>query len=97
MSYEQSATGMKYKDGGTSYDARFDGRQYPVSGNAGRAVMLKRLDDRTIDETWFTNGKEDFRGHMVISADGKTLTQANFRNGKQDGAPSVSTRVGAGK
>jgi hypothetical protein len=95
FSYEQTAGSMKYREGNTSYDAKFDGKDYPVAGSQ-QTVSLRRIDDRTIDEVWKRDGKETLRGHMVISADGKTLTQTNFRDGKQS-AVSVSDRVLAKK
>lgn len=60
---------------GESYDARFDGRDYPVMGDrAGSRVRLKRIDDRTIEETMTRDGQVVSVARMSVSADGKTLT-----------------------
>lgn len=98
FSYEQTTAGMKMSDlssGSISvvYDARFDGKDYPMSGGPdGATVTLRRINDRTIEEIWKQKGVEITRARMVISADGKTLTQTNFHGTEQTGAPQVSDR-----
>ena len=60
---------------GESYDAKFDGKDYPVKGpNAARTVSLKKVNDRSIDLTIKRDGKIVGVNHMTVSADGKTLT-----------------------
>ena len=98
FSYEQTTTGMKLSDlsSGSSrivYDARFDGKDYPMTGGPdGATVTLRRINDRTIEEIWKQKGVEVTRASMVISADGKTLTQTNFHGSEQAGAPQVADR-----
>ena len=101
FSYEQTTAGMKMSDLSSGsvtvvYDARFDGKDYPTTGDTdGATVMLRRINDRTIEEVWKQKGVEITRARMVISADGKTLTQTNFHGTAQMGAPQVSDRQSA--
>jgi len=94
FSYEQTADGLKLMDlrptASAIYDAKFDGKDYPADD--GMTVSLRRIDDRTIEESWKQKGVEQTRARMVISADGKTLTQTHFRGTEQTGAPQVSDR-----
>ena len=60
---------------GQSFDAKFDGKDYPVKGTtAGTTVSLNKVNERTIDETSKQNGKTVGVAHMTVSADGKTIT-----------------------
>jgi len=60
---------------GTSYDARFDGKDYPVKGDPeGATVSLTKVNDRSIDEIRKRYGKIVEISHLTVSADGKTLT-----------------------
>jgi hypothetical protein len=64
---------MKSKTG-ESYDAKFDGKDYPIKGDrAGTTVALKRVDDRTLEETLKRDGKVVATSRSTVSADGKTL------------------------
>lgn len=74
ITYEMGADSLKMRWNGQSYDARFDGQEYPIEGDAGHTVVtLKRLSADTIEET-------DKRGDTItdivrssVSGDGKTL------------------------
>ncbi len=60
---------------GQSYDAKFDGNDYPVKGDPGSSVVsLKKVDDRNIVETTKREGKVVSVTHLTVSADGKSLT-----------------------
>ncbi len=59
---------------GQSYNAKFDGKQYPVQGDAGGTmVTVKRLNDRTIDETDHRQGKVTDEIRLAAASDGKTI------------------------
>ncbi len=63
---------------GESFDAKFDGKDYPVKGApAGYTVSLKKVDDRTIASTTKMDGKIVQESTVSVSADGKTLTMKN--------------------
>jgi hypothetical protein len=60
---------------GGGYDARFDGKEYPVKGDStGTVVSLKKLNDRSIEETKKRDGKIVEVNHLTVSSDGKTMT-----------------------
>jgi hypothetical protein len=59
---------------GQSYDAKFDGKQYPVSGDPGHTkVKLKKIDDNTVEETDYRLGKVTDEIHLAAAQDGKTI------------------------
>lgn len=61
---------------GEAYTAKLDGKNYPAKGGyAYNEVSLRRLGDRTIEETDKLNGKVVSVWKMTVSADGKTMTQ----------------------
>jgi hypothetical protein len=57
------------------YTANFDGKPYPVTGNAdGDMVTVKRVDANTIETRYTLKGKPTSVNTRVVAADGKTLT-----------------------
>ena len=59
---------------GNSYDAKFDGKEYPIQGDPGHTmVSLKRTGDRTIEETDKRDGKVVGVSRMTVSKDGKSI------------------------
>lgn len=59
---------------GQSYAAKFDGKQYPVSGDPGNTqVMLKKIDDHTVLETDYRQGKVVDEIRLAVAADGKSI------------------------
>jgi hypothetical protein len=60
---------------GRSYEARFDGREYPVQADAQRTtVTVRRIDPHTVLETRRRAGEVTEEIRLVVSADGATLT-----------------------
>jgi hypothetical protein len=60
---------------GESYTAKFDGNDYPVKGSYGYdQVSLKRVNDKTFEETDKLKGKVIEVDTWTVSKDGKTLT-----------------------
>lgn len=56
-------------------DAKFDGRDYPVSGTPrADSVAYERVDERTIKGAAMKAGKVVVRETVVLSADGDTIT-----------------------
>jgi hypothetical protein len=75
FTYKSSPDGLMMSDPiGESYDAKFDGKDYPIKGATGYTVSLTKMNDRSIDETDKRDGKAVTVNHMTVSADGKTLT-----------------------
>jgi len=63
--------------GGTDdidYTARFDGKDYPITGTGLDTISLKRIDPNTIERTGKVRGMVTETGTMKVSPDGKTLT-----------------------
>jgi hypothetical protein len=60
---------------GESYTAKLDGKDYPVKGGYSyNSVSLKRVDNRTIEETDKRDGKVVAVLKMSVSPDGKKMT-----------------------
>ena len=75
ITYQGTENGLKMMDpNGASYDAKFDGKQYPVEGDPGKTmVSLKRIGDDAIEETDHRNGKVVSVMRLTVSPDGKTI------------------------
>lgn len=59
---------------GQSYNAKFDGKEYPVHGDPGKTVVtLKKLDDYNVQETDSRSGKVTDEIHLAAAKDGKTI------------------------
>jgi hypothetical protein len=74
ISYTMSNDGLKMSWNGMSYDARFDGKDYPLNGDPGNTVVaLKRVASDTIEEIDKRDGKVTDIMRSTVSADGKTM------------------------
>jgi hypothetical protein len=75
ITYHASAEGLRMSDlNGQSYDARFDGQDYPMQGDPSHTmVSLKRVSERIIEETDKHNGKVDSVTRITVSPDGKSI------------------------
>lgn len=59
---------------GESYNAKFDGNEYPVHGDPGKTmVIVKRVDERTVEETDHRQGKVTDKIRLAAASDGKTI------------------------
>ena len=82
--YEAAGQGVKVTVKGTGadgkpllteYTANYDGKDYPVTGNADYdATSLKRIDAYTVEFTRKKAGKVVQTGTNVVAKDGKTRT-----------------------
>jgi hypothetical protein len=74
VDYQMTADGLKMSANGQSYDAKFDGKEYPVAGDPGHTtVTLKRLSASVVEETDHRQGKVTDVIHLATAADGKTM------------------------
>lgn len=91
VTYKGTADGLKMSDpNGNSYDAKFDGKDYPIQGDPGHTmVSLKRIGDKTIEETDKRDGKVVGVSHMMVSKDGKSI-QVEYAD-KQHGTKTTFT------
>lgn len=83
--YEMTSDHFSMHWNGQSYDAKFDGKEYPVAGDPGRThVTLKRIDDNTVEEIDHREGKVTDEIHLATAKDGKTLnvTDKDVENGQ---------------
>jgi hypothetical protein len=63
---------------GEGYTAKFDGKDYPIKGDRGGSVVsLKRIDERTIEETTKRDNKVVRVVRMTLSPDGQMLNFVN--------------------
>jgi len=59
---------------GQSYDAKFDGKEYPITNDPGKTtVSLKKIDSSTVEETDHRQGKVVDEYRLTVSKDGKTI------------------------
>ncbi len=91
VTYHAAGDGLKMSDlNGNSYDAKFDGNDYPIQGDPGHTmVSLKRIGDDTIEETDKREGKVVGISRMTVSKDGKSI-QVEYTD-KQRGTKTTFT------
>jgi len=74
VSYEMTDQHFKMSSNGQTYDAKFDGKEYPVTGDPGHTtVTLKRLSANAVEETDHRQGKVTDVIRIASAADGKTI------------------------
>lgn len=81
VTYQGTENGLKMSDlNGNSYDAKFDGKDYPISGDpAHTMVSLKRVGDNSIEETDKRDGKIVGVLRLTVTKDGKSI-QAEYND-----------------
>ena len=71
----------------SEWTGKFDGKDYPVTGDATSDMRsYKKIDDRTLEVTAKKDGKVTLTARIVISADGKTrnlTTHSTDASGKK--------------
>ncbi len=82
--YTAAANGYRFTSDGVSasgqkthveFTAVFDGKYHPMSGTStADAIMVKRIDARTVESIQMKGAKEVMRTTRVVSNDGKVLT-----------------------
>jgi hypothetical protein len=69
-----TADGFHMHWNGQSYDAKFDGEEYPIVGDPGRTtVSLKKIDANAVEEIDHRQGKVVDEIRVAASKDGKTI------------------------
>ncbi len=72
--YAMTAEGFSMTWNGQSYEAKFDGKQYPVVGDPGHTmVKLRKIDDNNVEETDYRMGKVTDEVHLAAASNGKTV------------------------
>jgi hypothetical protein len=72
--FSQESVNEKDEQMKTSYEAKFDGKEYSVTGDPGTSVSLKRVNNRHMKVTEKKGGKITAKYDVTVSADGKTTT-----------------------
>ena len=72
--YHIMAEGISVSAGNQKFEAKFDGRDYPVEGEKDHVVSLKLIDPYTIDQTDKQGEKVIRTTRMTISKDSKSMT-----------------------
>ena len=74
VSYKMTDESFSMSSNGQSYNAKFDGKEYPVEGDPGHTmVTLKRIDANSVLETDRRQGKITDEVRLAASKDGKTV------------------------
>jgi hypothetical protein len=77
----------------TEWTGKFDGKDYPVTGDPSADTRsYKKIDDRTMEITVKKDGKVIISGRIVLSADGKSRTVTLKQSGSE-GMKGTSTAV----
>jgi hypothetical protein len=59
----------------SDWTGKFDGKDYPVTGNPNEdARSYKKIDDHTLEFTSKKDGKAGVTGKVVVAADGRSRT-----------------------
>jgi hypothetical protein len=78
VSYAMTADAFNMHANGQSYSAKFDGKQYPVTGDPGNTqVVLKKINGRTVEEIDYRQGKVVDEIQIAAAEDGKTVMMSD--------------------
>lgn len=81
LKLEQDFDDGKIKSSTVSFDARFDGKDYPSSGDDGfDSVSLHRISDREFTLAFKKAGKVVGKNRVSVSMDGRTTTVTQIYN-----------------
>ncbi len=84
-----------FGNAGAACDARFDGKDYPATGDifpAGWTCQVARQGERGFGLTWKKDGKAMYQSTMQVSADGKALTETGSAVGVSEKVVAVYDR-----
>ena len=56
----------------TEWTGKFDGKDYPLTGDPSSIRSYKKINDHTLELTITTNGKVTSSGRIMVSPDGKS-------------------------
>jgi hypothetical protein len=100
--YEKFGDGLQFtqvtvsadgKSTTSTYSAHYDGKEYPLTGNANAdIIILKRIDASTLESTLKKAGKIVNTGRNTVSADGKTMTYTS-KGTNASGQPTSATTI----
>lgn len=74
IEFAMTPEGFRMQQNGQSYDAKFDGKEYPVVGDrGGTSVTVRKIDANTVEEIDHRQGKVVDEVHLAAAADGKVV------------------------
>ena len=77
----------------SEWTGKFDGKDYPVTGDANSDTRsYKKIDDRTVEVAVKKGGRVTISGRVVVSSDGKTRT-AHVKGTSPSGSKFQTTAV----
>lgn len=71
--YRSIPNGLRISDGSDSFEAKFDGKDYPLGRDWLTTVSLTLVDENTLEETDKHLGEIMTVSRMTLSKDGKTM------------------------
>ena len=71
--YEIVQNGLKVSEGSYVFEAKFDGKDYPVKGQPNQQVSLTLIDANTVERVDKTNGKVVRIDRITVAKDGKSM------------------------
>jgi hypothetical protein len=78
---------------GESFTLKPDGKDYPISGSYySNSISLKRIDERTIEQTYKRDGKVVGASTTTVSLDGQKLTSVWTESGTRRKVTEVAYR-----
>jgi hypothetical protein len=90
--FREEGTDEKSQPFNLSYDAKFDGKEYPVTGDPNSdTVSLHRVSQREVKFTLKKGGKLTSKLDVVVSKDGQTTTvnYTDYNEGKAEKGSAV--------
>ena len=78
--YRSIPNGLRISDGGDSFEAKFDGKDYPLGRDWLTTVSLTLVDENTLQETDKHQGEIMTVSRMTVSRDGKTMAVESLDN-----------------
>ena len=92
LKLEQDFVDAKGKSSTVKFDAKFDGKDYPSSGDDGfDSVSLHRINEREFTLTFKKARKVVGKNHVSVSRDGRTTTVTQIYN--SEAKPGDNKRV----
>ena len=88
--YRSIPNGLRITSGRETYEAKFDGKDYPVGKDLHSTVSLTLIDEDTFEETDKHNGKVLTVSRITVSKDGTTMKVES--TDQQRGATMTSTQ-----
>lgn len=86
---------IRFPDDLESCDAKFDGKDYPVTGpiaQPGMTLAIQKTSPRSFDVTGKQDGKPIFKFSFAVAGDGRTLTQTGGMIGVSEKVTAVYDR-----